>query len=61
MEEENLKKVTNIQILTEMNKLDDEIWYKIIRYNKLAKEMTIRFPGIDKSDYFKPKVLSIRR
>jgi len=59
--EEDLKKISHVEILNEMNRLDDDIWYKIIRYNKLAKEMNVRFPDTKNSDYFKPKVLTIKK
>lgn len=55
--EEDLKKVSHVEILNEMNRLDDEIWYKIIRFNKLAEEITRRFPQTKESEEFQPKIL----
>lgn len=58
---EEIKKKPTIEIINEMNNLDNEIWSKIVRYNKLAKEITTRFPQVKNDEEFKPKVLSIRR
>jgi len=59
--EEDIKKKPTVEILNEMNKIDDNIWLLIVKYNKLAKEMVARYPMVEKHDEFKPKVLSIRR
>lgn len=55
--EEDLNKISNINILMEINKVEDTIWYNIIRYNKLAKEIKTRFPQLKSNEEFKPKVL----
>lgn len=55
--EEDLKKISNVEILNEMNHLDDEIWYKIIKYNKLLKEITTRYPQTKEHEDFKPIIL----
>ena len=54
---EEIKKKPTIEIINEMNHLDDEIWSKIIRYNKLVEEITTRFPQIKNNEEFKPKIL----
>lgn len=53
---EELDKVSLVDIIKEMTKLDQEIDLKLLRYEKLRLEVIRRFPFVENSDEFKPKI-----
>ena len=53
---EEINKKSTADIIQEMTYLDQEIGLMMLRYNKLAKEITARFPQVKNDEVFKPKV-----
>lgn len=54
--EEELQKTPTAVLIKQMTLLDQEIDLKLLRYEKLRLEVIRRFPFVENSDEFKPKI-----
>lgn len=55
--EEDITKVSLPALITEITFLEQDIDMKIMKYEKLKKELIRRFPVIEQEDVFKTKTL----
>lgn len=55
--EEDITKVPLPALITEITFLEQDIDMKIMKYEKLKKELIRRFPVIEQEDVFKTKTL----
>ena len=54
---QDLKTTSTIELIKELTRLEKEIDYDLLKYNRIVKELYYRIPILEKQNEIKPKML----